>query len=228
MERKIFTKAKWISHINDQRLHQFKQDNSSDKLYNTKVLPNYPPLVWSALPTDNIVKWPVRLVYVGSLGLDLMYTESFAHWVKSKEQTVVWDIYTANLKPEVATFFKNLSAKNIHIKGHVDYYNLPNTLKQYDVGIILYKGEIPNHLYVTPNKLFEYHSCGLDVWFPDKLVSCLPLRTQNTYPKICSLDFEHLSEVDINQLVDREGCQLLKQKYSCEEVLQHLINELEK
>ena len=228
MERSFYTSAKWISHINDHRLNQFKHDNSTFQLTNTRVFPNYPPLSWSSTPEKININKPIRLVYVGSVGLDMMYTEAFARWVKSNNGAVVWDIYTKHLSPQVTSFFHNLSAENILLKGNADYFSLPQILKEYDAGIILYKGAIPNYLYVTPNKLFEYHSCGLDVWFPDKLVSCLPLITQNTYPKICSLDFEHLAEVDINQLVDRSGCQLLKQKFSCEEVLQDLYNELEK
>ena len=228
IERSMFISANWISHINDHRLHQFMQDNSILPLSNTKALPNYPPASWTTISEKININVPVRLVYVGSIGMDMMYTEAFARWVKSKNGAVVWDIYSANLNPKVTSFFNNLSAENIHFKGYADYFSLPEILKQYDAGIILYRGDIPNHLYVTPNKLFEYHSCGLDVWFPDKLVSCLSLRTQNTYPKICSIDFDQLAEVNINQLADRSGYQLLNQKFSCEEVLQDLCNELEK
>jgi hypothetical protein len=165
---------------------------------------------------------------VGSVGMDMMFTEEVARWVKQMEGFVTWDIFSVNLDAKVLSFFSQLSASNIHLKGYVDYYNLPTVFKNYDVGLVLYKGKIPNHLYVTPNKLFEYHACGLDVWFPDKLVSCLPFITQETYPKICALNFDSLKEVDLKVLIDKSNCRLLHQKYSCEKELQQLINELEK
>jgi len=203
-------------------------DHNSCKFNNTRVLSNFPPQAWSTFTPHDKVSSPLRIVYVGSVGMDMMYTEEVARWVKQMEGFVTWDIFSVNLDSKVLSFFNQLSASNIHLKGYADYYNLPAVLKNYDVGLVLYKGKIPNHLYVTPNKLFEYHACGLDVWFPDKLVSCLPFITRQTYPKICALNFDSLKEVDLNVLSDRSNCRLLHQKYSCEKELQQLINELEK
>ena len=227
-ERRMYVNAEWISHINNLRLRQFELDNSTYKLNNTKVLSNYPPSNWSDVVVHSTSRQPLRVVYVGSIGMDMMYTEEFAIWVKQMQGIVTWDIYAVALEPDVVTFFKQLSASNIQLKGYTDYYNLPTLLKNYDVGLVLYKGKIPNHLYVTPNKLFEYHSCGLDVWFPDKLLACLPFTTQQTYPKICALNFESLNEVNLGELVNKSNYKLRHQKYSCEQELQQLINELEK
>ena len=228
IERKMYSHANWISHINEFRLQQFVNDYKNCSLSNIYVLPNYPPSSWNTTAMKQSVNFPIRLVYVGSIGLDLMHTEAFAHWVKKNNGSVVWDIYTNRINTKVGRFFNELSADNIHLKGCIDYFRLPEVLKNYDVGLILYKGDIPNHLYVTPNKLFEYHSCGLDVWFSDKIVSCMPLITNDTYPKIVAIDFEQLNQIDINMLTDRGDCQQFKKHFTYEEALKELINELKK
>jgi hypothetical protein len=227
-EQKMYGNAEWISHINTLRLQQFEKDYSNSKFNNTNVLCNYPPSKWSNIVPHSSLGHPLRLVYVGSIGMDMMYTEEFARWVKQMEGMVIWDIYSINPHPKVVLFLNQLSATNITLKGGVDYFNLPQVLCNYDVGLVLYKGKILSQLYVTPNKLFEYHACGLDVWFPDKLVGCLPFTTQQTYPKICALNFECLKEINLDELKDRSNSKLLHQKYSCEQELQLLINELEK
>lgn len=228
MEAKMYASACWISHINDIRLQQFRFDHSISQLDTTRILCNFPPESWYAFNPPEKNNIPLRLVYVGSIGMDMMFTAEVAKWVKQMEGIVTWDIYAVNIDKKLISFFNELSARNINLKGYVDYYNLPMVLKNYDVGLVLYKGIIPNHLYVTPNKLFEYHACGLDVWFPDKLLGCIPYITKQTYPKICALDFESLNEVNIAELKDRSNFSLAHQKYACERELQTLIHELEK
>lgn len=53
----------------------------------------------------------------------------------------------------------------------IDYYELPKELIKYDIGLVLYKGHIPNYIYNVPNKVYEYLACGLQVWYSKDLLT---------------------------------------------------------
>jgi len=103
---------------------------------------------------------------------------------------------------------------------------LPETLAEYDIGIILYNGSIPNYVYNAPNKLFEYYACGLDVWFPDKLKTSLSYVNTGVYPRIISLDFTKLSEFQWRKEADRSGLELQSVAYSCEKAFESLWQKM--
>ena len=66
----------------------------------------------------------------------------------------------------VRIFIKNKN-QYVQFKGHINYDNLPTTLNKYQVGVILYKGHIPNYVYNAPNKLFEYLAAFLMFGIPN-------------------------------------------------------------
>lgn len=225
-EIKLYADAEWISHSNLERMNRFIADiNPVKKLDNTYILPNYPSKSWYS-PGKEIIYLPVKVVYVGALSLDTMYTQEFAGWVIDQQGKVTWDIYSWNVTQQTIEFFQSLNTKFITLHGAVNYQNLKNVLASYDVGIILYKGHIQNYVLNAPNKLFEYNICGLDVWFPDTITGSISYVTDKTYPKIIATDFSKLNEFDLLKAIDRKNCQHLQNNYSFEDALLPLAQKL--
>lgn len=224
LELRLYPKAIWLSHTNADRMRFFLQDIAPVKIKHPHILPNYPPQSW--LAPVRPVHLPLKIVYVGALSLDTMFTKEFAQWVKNQNGQAVWDIYSYNRSPDVAGYFNELDAPTIFLKEGLPYEKLSSVLAQYDVGVILYKGVITNHIYSIPNKLYEYHTCGLDVWFPKTLLSSRLLEDSTALPKIVSIDFENLAENNLVNLCQRQGLKIRQDHYFCEEVLQPLIHKL--
>jgi hypothetical protein len=112
----------------------------------------------------------------------------------------------------------------MQMKEGVEYERLPEILPAYHVGIILYKGHIPNYMYNSPNKLFEYLACGLDVWFPKEMTGCYPYVTENCYPKVVRIDYQHLHEMNLTSLISRESLVHRESKFYCEPVYEEFYS----
>ena len=108
------------------------------------------------------------------------------------------------------------------------YYDLPELLKLYDIGLILYKGFNENFTYNETNKLFEYHVCGLDVWFSYETLGIHKYIRQNTFPKIIQVDYNHLDIFDWRVAIRRDGINRSQIDVNCDQVyeafLQQIIN----
>ncbi|MBS1557208.1 MAG: hypothetical protein JST69_00660 [Bacteroidetes bacterium] len=224
-ERWLYSRSIWVSHTNRQRMDFFVNDIKPISIPNPQILPNYPPQSWFIMPKEKVAL-PMKIIYVGALSLDTMFTREFAQWVLSWQGKVIWDIYSSNYAANARQYLEGLGSEFIHFYEGVNYDQLPSLLRKYDVGVILYNGHIPNYVYNAPNKLFEYLACGLDIWFPDVLKSSLPLVTTQTYPQVVALDFKTIPKVDPENLFAREGLTLQAYPYFCEEVLQPLIHKL--
>lgn len=226
LEKKLYHKVEWLSHTNDMRLQKFLADHSNISIPNTHILPNFPPLAWKKIiesaPGNEIIK----VVYVGSLSLDTMYTKEFAAWVLNQNGKFIWHIYSGNISSEAKLYITSLETDFIVFKGHVDYYDLPNVLSQYHTGVVLYKGFTPNYVYNAPNKLFEYFACNLDVWFPLVMQGCLPYITIDTYPVIAGLSFNSLNKENIIAIMNRSGLTYKPSEYFCEYVLCKLADKI--
>ncbi|MBZ5858002.1 glycosyltransferase family protein [Flavihumibacter profundi] len=223
LERKIYHEAIWISHTNQFRLNLFKEDENILG-ENLKVMPNYPPQSWhkTIVKKNEAIK---RVVYVGALSLTTMYTREFSEWVIKQRGKVTWDIYSDNFSAETAAYFRTLNTEWIKFKGSVNYNELPEVLRHYDIGVILYNGHIPNYIYNAPNKLFEYLVCGLDVWFPDVMVGCMEYVTlPNNRPCVAAFDFEKLDK--INLCTNKNEDMISYKTYTSEEIYSKLYKEL--
>ncbi len=228
LEKRIFSKASWISHTNEERLSMFKHDYKQMPFPNLEVLPNYPPSSWYNFKkrSKNKFEKPLKFVYVGALSLDSMYTKEFAAWIKELNGHATWDIYSGNYQENVLQYLEELNCPFINFKGEVEYFDLVKILNLYDVGVILYNGYIPNHIYSVPNKLFEYHACNLDVWFSQDIKGSLPYVTKGTYPKIIAIDFSALHAVDLSKAIEREGYSFHQGSFYYEDVLRSIKNKL--
>ena len=226
LEKKYYAGMVWISHTNEDRMNFFKEDHPALHFRNTYILPNYPPGSWLTLNRPNENRFPIRIVYVGAVGMDTMYIKEFAQWVERKNGSVTWDIYSQQDAGHVVQYLSSISSRYIHFKGQVNYYDLPQVLKNYNVGVILYKGHIPNYIYNAPNKLFEYYACGLDSWFPVEMKSSWAYINTGVYPKIIPVDFKTLDNFDADAAIDRLGLVHQYSPYFCEKVLDVLWKEI--
>ena len=228
LEKKLFPRTEWISHTNADRIRLFRKDNEDVLLPSIHELPNYPPRSWQkSQATGRIPGETLRIVYVGALSMETMYTREFADWVTMQSGAVIWDIYSDNITPDTRSFLESIGNKYIRFKAGINYFSLPDILSNYDIGVILYKGHILNYVYNAPNKIFEYLSCGLDVWFPRVMKGSLPLVTTGTFPKVIPVDFEMLDTFDLSSALDREGIEFKPPSYCCEDVLSPLLKKIE-
>lgn len=227
LEKNIYSQATWVSHTNDDRMRMFLNDIHPIVANNTYILPNYPPRIWKEKVKENLTKHDdmrIGFVYVGALSFQMMYTKNMIDFVRSHADKFYWDIYSDNHQEEVFQYIESTKATNIYIKGPVVYDDLPNVLCKYNIGVILYDGSIPNHVYSAPNKLFEYYACGLDVWFSPLLKGTLPYICNKGIPKIVPIDFENITS-SLSQNVQQSSITetgLYEKEYYCEEVLEPL------
>ncbi|MFM9840733.1 MAG: hypothetical protein ACKVOQ_20875 [Cyclobacteriaceae bacterium] len=226
IEKKLYPYCKWISHTNEQRMRMFERDILPKEIsFNSrKILPNYPPRSWKSAPKARSSS-PARLVYVGALSLNYMYAKEFIDWIILQQGRVTLDIFSYNYSEDVKSFVRDLNSKWIKMHNGVTYDQLPNILKEYDVGVILYKGVIENHIFSVSNKLFEYLMCGLDVWFPSVIISSLGMVKETGYPKVISVDFTDLSKLNLEEMLTRSG-ETNEFAFFCEEALAPLITNL--
>lgn len=226
LEREIYQKAKWISHTNKVRLNKFLTDEElffDSKIH--RIMPNYPSKKW----TIQNKKWregqKLKLIYVGySLTQEGSYLKEVVSFLKSSEIPIELNIYCI-LQTD---FVKSLeeSSPNFTLKLHeaLPYNQLPMMLSQHHIGMILYKAKTPNYIYNAPNKLFEYLSCGLDVWYPQEMKGIYYYDSNDT-PKVLRLDFNKLERNSLKELIKSSG-KINKMTYFAEEVYKKLLNKL--
>jgi hypothetical protein len=227
LECKVYPQTAWVSHTNEERMRRFLQDHVPVKVPHTAIIPNYPTRSWIR-PEPKTQERPLRVVYVGSVDLNTMYVKEFAEWVVSRNGEVVWDIYALHVPAATQEYLETVQPEWIRFRGSCYYYDLPHLLQGYDVGVVLYKGVMPNHIYAVSNKVLEYAVCGLDVWYAREMVGTYPYDTPGAvYPKIIPLDFTKMDTFDPGAALKRDGKQFSPAPYNCEEALQPLVTAIE-
>lgn len=222
LEKQYYPQVRWLSHTNEYRMDMFLAENTNVPLTVTHILPNYPPKSWFQ-PTKLCISKPVKFVCAGALGLDTMYLKEFVTWINDQQGKAVLDLYSLNIGAEAKLFLEENKSLYVGLPGAVNYEQLAAILPKYDVGVILYKGVIPNHTFSASNKLFEYLACGLDVWFPEEITGSLKYVTNGTYPKIVAVDFKALEHIDLNVMINRCGLRLSNKTYYSEDVLPSIL-----
>lgn len=229
IEKRMYPSFSWISHTNPVRLQMFKDDNGLNKLPESifHVMPNYPSCSWRQKERNHCSKQKQKkLVFVGSLGYDNMYLEEVIDWVGKHSQEFSLDIYSYNIDLKAKDFLEHCGFENVRFCGECDYYTLPEILKNYDIGIDIYKPYALNHVHGVSNKVFEYLACGLDVWFSSDKELAQDYVRKDIFPKIISVNFKDLSLFDYNSAVSREGLQYEPGNFFYEEVYSEIINEV--
>jgi len=222
----LYDKAIWISQTNKSRLKIFSQDNFTINANKLKVLPNYPPKSWSINKNQEKKSDKIRLVYIGSLSFEGTFISEFCNWV-STQNNFIFDVYSYNIHDEVRSFLNQFDDGKINFyEDGVDYQEIPNLLKKYDVGIILHKAFNENYKYNATNKLFEYLICDLDVWFPNEMLGCQEFSSINTWPVVTGMDFKNLAKIKLSIYTDRKDFSYEPKHFFYEEVFIELIGLL--
>ncbi len=217
-EREMYNKVNWVSHTNSKRMEMFLHDVGKNRPSATFILPNYPPQHW--IRTASVVKRVsdkrIGFVHVGALSLDSMFTREMAEFVAGHPEECYLHIYSDNHDKQAKEFLTGLNVPNIEFRGGLLYDELPAVLAQYDIGIILYKGVIPNHVYSEPNKFFEYLICGLNVWYPKEIKGMYCFDQPDNKPWVRRVDFAHLQLPSLSDGYRKEA--LSAQSYTAESV----------
>jgi hypothetical protein len=227
-ERKyLYSKAKWISQTNQSRLIIFKEENplTSDDVL--RVFPNYPPRNWNIKKIKSFDKEVLRVIYFGALSFENTYIREVVLFFSKYPQLIKFDIYSYNLHDDVEEYLGTNNFNNINFfKEGIDYFEIPDISSNYDLGLILYKGHNLNYIYNAPNKLFEYLSCGLNVWFPVEILGCEPYINLDSTPYVKRVDFTKIGMEDFLNHRERIEMDFKVSSYNCESEFDKLINSI--
>jgi hypothetical protein len=182
IEKRLFLTCDWVSQTNEDRLNLLLKDYPCIKIEKTFVAPNLPPKDWHSYSLKNKTDFktpPFKLVHVGALSLKTMYLSEIVEWVIAQEGKFVIDFYSDNITEDALYFLNTIDSKFVNLLGSINYFKLPEVLINYDVGLTLYNGYIPNHIYSVPNKVYEYLACGLQVWYSKDLLTTDKLNIEN-------------------------------------------------
>ena len=166
------------SHTNEDRKLLFLIDNPKLSSVNVEVYPNLPPSHWwfKFGKFKNLFNYDkIKLVYVGALDFETMYLKEILDFVKANPDALELTLFCHNLTDKIKDKIIGYSAPNVFLKKPIVYDKLPQELVKYDIGLVLYKGHIPNYVYNVPNKVYEYLSCGLHVIVDKSLITTINL-----------------------------------------------------
>jgi len=172
--KKLYLNCDYISQTNEDRLQLFLNDYPEINKNKVLAVPNLPPNNWleySKLNKQENNSGIVKLVHVGSIDLDNMYVREMVDWVLNQNGKYTLDFYSNNISKDAQILLDNLKSESVRLMDAINYFELPEVLINYNIGVTLYNGHIPNYVFNIPNKVYEYLACGLDVWYSKDLIS---------------------------------------------------------
>jgi glycosyltransferase involved in cell wall biosynthesis len=205
LEKKLFCTCESMSHTNEDRVELFLKDYPFVKESKMIVAPNIPPSQWYEFSQVNKKEKTVgitRLVHVGALSLETMYVEKMVEWVIAQKGLFTLDFYTDNITDGARKYIEGLQSNLIQINDSINYFELSKVLIHYDIGLTLYNGHIPNHVYSVPNKVLEYLACGLGVWYPNELISTQKFVKEYRLSGCRGIDFQTKESINLNLTED--------------------------
>ena len=231
--RWLFPRASWISQTNAERMRLLHRDVPSLTDEQSRVMPNYPPKAWIERCCSELTSRrgdTLRLVYVGSLSLEDTFIGPLVDWLLAHPTAgVTLDVFTNNCEQRTLQFLRDANGAIIRLhEAGVDYQEIPDVLADFDVGVVLYRCNTTNYVYNASNKLFEYLTCGLDVWYPPPMLGVKPYARYNAWPRVVEVDFEDLDNLDLNKLRSRDGLPNVPWTETCESQLAILEAEMRK
>ena len=170
----------------------------------------------------------VRLIYVGSVSMCDTFIGPLVEWLLTIPSSgLTLDVFAYNTDKVTREFLRQAHGEIVrfHERG-VDYDELPALLRQFDVGVILYRCRTVNYQYNASNKLFEYLMCGLDVWYPPTMLGVKPYARDDAWPRVIEVDFEQLQNLNLRMLQSREGLPHRPWTRSCEAVYEDLLRAM--
>lgn len=203
------------SQTNEDRRELFLKDNFKLKKQNVLVFPNMPPKSWWTEYGQHKKPWnggKIKLVYVGVLDSETMYLEEVLRYVSQHPDELELTLFSQDVSLSARKLIVRFQSVNICINAALDYSILTKELIKHDIGLVLYKGHIPNYIYNIPNKVFEYLSCGLKVFGSNNIKSMQALNSKNVILFDMN-NFFSLSIEDLKILINKQnGAYLAKNK----------------
>lgn len=200
LEQKLLQKCT-SSQTNEDRRELFLKDNFKLKKQNVSVFPNMPPKSWWMEYGQHKKPWnggKIQLVYVGVLDSETMYLEEVLRYVNHHPDELELTLFSQDVSLGARKLISEFQSVNICLKTALDYSTLPKELIKHDIGLVFYKGHIPNVIYSVPNKVFEYLHCGVKVLSDSCLLSLAKLNSTN----IILTEFKEIQKYEISKLRD--------------------------
>jgi hypothetical protein len=198
LERSLIQKAVWVSQTNADRKLLFLAVHRNLNVNKFRIFPNFPSRNWIINGVSQQKKRDkelLRILYVGSLGMDTTYISEFLKWVEEQKGKVIFTIISQKIKPNVQALISNCNRIWVNQIENMSYQDLPSEICKHDIGVVLYSGHIPNFVYNVPNKVNEYLACGLNVWYSDVLISTRKFAQENPQYPLYSVDFSKGKEL---------------------------------
>ena len=225
----LFRRARWVSETNAERMRLLREwtPQIADKA--AYLLPNYPPAEWIGRATRSgrtDQHGRIRLVYVGSASFEDTYIREAATWVAAHPDQLSLHVVSDNIRADVWDWLRSLASPNITLDSSgCDYDALPGLLTQFDVGLVLYKGNTLNFVYNVPNKAFEYLACGLDVWYPPEMKGMRIFHDNFPHQRLREVNFRDLP-ADLPKVT--HSAEIPEEfQFTCEAALAPLFVQLE-
>lgn len=104
-------------------------------------------------------------------------------WVVAHSGEVSLHLCGHNVRADVWKWIGSLEADSISTDpAGCTYDALPELLTQFDVALVLYKGNTLNFIHNVPNKVTEALACGLEVWYPPEMEGMIGF--QRDFPEL--------------------------------------------
>lgn len=198
LENILMHNAKWISHTNNDRINLFLSEHRDIKQERVVQFPNYPIReIWKTENRRIFNSESIKLVYVGALGVNTTYIVEILDWISHVDSVFELTIFPGNIDPEVKILIEKHEGSNIRLEEKIPYYDLPKILHNFDVGLVLYNGNVPNMVFNVPNKVNEYLACGLNVWYSDVLVTTQTFSKENPDYPLFAVDFSKGIQMEV-------------------------------
>ena len=230
-ENQLLNEAAWISQTNPDRLRLFSDDRPWLSKSQLSELPNFPPGNWRV---SGGRRWPaggagvLRLVYVGSVSLHDTFIGPLVMWLNSSAgEGFTLELFACNCDSVTRDFLRaQAGARFVFHERGIPYECLPDLLRTFDVGLILYRCNTLNFRWNATNKFFEYLICGLDVWYPTGMLGVRPYQRVDVVPRVLETDFEQLDQLDMQNRRSRAGLKEAPWTTTCEEPLGKLLGQM--
>jgi hypothetical protein len=222
LEKRLLSKAIWVSQTNIERNFKFQALFPQLDEIELNVFPNYPSKNWvekgKNRNTEN--SEVVKFIHVGSLGIETTYISEFIEWIQTQNGRATLTVISQNLEQAVIHL---ISQKHwVTLIRDIPYQELPEMIVEHHVGVVLYKGHVPNFVYNVPNKVNEYLACGLNVWYSDVLISTRKFSADNPEYPLYSVDFSMGKELNAREY----SSEPFEFKHWHEEAVQPLVESI--
>jgi hypothetical protein len=221
----LFRRAEWISQTNKHRLRLLRESNPLVTNEKAHVFPNCPPEDWLAraarAPRRTIVN-PVRFLYLGSASVNDTFIAEFAEWISAHRSEATLHVVGNNISSDVWRKLRALNASNISLdESGWAYDTVAERLSDFDVGVILYRGNTQNFIYNIPNKAIEYLAGGLEVWYPPQMLGMIDFHDEFPELRLRRVDFTDLPSAV--PAIDLAGAPRTSFPFAAESALRPLI-----